>query len=107
MYHNWSQRNEPTEKDEGKKNRVDGDGRCCFSSAGAGCLRWFVALILSPPKPLDIIFLSFPTLLQQLTFPVYNSAAIARLCMSLIIQKSRQESLTKSNKDLKRNEQRE
>lgn len=49
IYDNWSQRNELIEEDEEKK-RVDRDGRCCFSSAGAGCLRWFVVLILSPPN---------------------------------------------------------
>lgn len=43
-------------KTKTKKDAVAGDGRCCFSSAAAGRLRWFVLLILSPPKLLDLFF---------------------------------------------------
>lgn len=42
-----------------------------------------MVLILSPPKLLHtFFFLSFPTLLDQLTFPLCNSAEISRLWMS-------------------------
>lgn len=51
-----------------------------------------------------LFFLSFPTLLEQLTFPLYNSSEISRLWMSGLIQKSRTTNLNKQRlkKDISR-----
>lgn len=63
IYDNRSKTDETTGEDGGGGGGVDHDGRCCFSSAGAGCLRWCVVLIVSPQKLPDILSLSLPTLL--------------------------------------------